>query len=61
MNAFWVGPELLNGVPESERSNRVGALLRPSFGRNEAVDRIEPIFDNEHEIRGYFVYTRTRR
>jgi hypothetical protein len=57
-NVFWMEPELLNGIPESERNARAASVIRSRFGRNETLVRVEPILDREQETKGYLVYTR---
>jgi len=58
LNVFWVDPELLNSIPESDRASRVQQMLRSRNGRRETVVRVEPIFGNEREIEGYTVFTK---
>jgi hypothetical protein len=56
---FWIEPELLAGVPESDRLARAGQLLkdRTPAGKKHAITRLEPIFDSEQEIKGYMAFT----
>lgn len=55
---FWVEPELLEPIPENERAGRVSSLLKAHYGKPETVIRIDPIFDNEHELKGYMAVTK---
>lgn len=55
---FWVEPDLLDSVPEPERGVKVEQMLKARFGRRESVVRLEPIFGNEREIKGYMAFTR---
>ena len=57
-NVFFVSPDVLTPIPESDRSKKVESLLKSRFGRPETVVRIDPIFDNEKEIRGYMAFTK---
>jgi hypothetical protein len=55
--AFWIEPELLDGVPEGGRLGRVDELVRrQGKTRNLRVTRVEPIFDAEQEVRGYMAF-----
>ena len=56
-NPYWIAPELLSGVPEADRVSRAAALVRErSGGKKLTVLRLEPIFDDEQEIKGYMAY-----
>lgn len=56
---FFVEPELLSGQDETARRVTVNQLIRGQAGaRNRSIDRLEPIYDHEKEIRGYLVYTK---
>lgn len=57
-NVFFVEPELVNPVPEAERSAKVESILKSRFGKKETVVRLLPLFDAEQEVKGYFAYTR---
>lgn len=58
-NVYWIEPELLNAVPEADRTAKAAQIMRASpYGRNEKLVRVEPIVDREQEIKGYLVYTR---
>jgi hypothetical protein len=59
-NVFWIEPELLSSIPESQRNSRVEALLKARFGKKESVVRLQPIFDAEDAVKGYMAYTRTQ-
>lgn len=57
-NAFYIDPELLAGVPASERVARATELVNKSrSGKKQNVSRLEPIFDAEKEIKGYMAFT----
>ncbi len=52
-NIFWVEPELVAAIPESQRLSRLGAILKDRTGKQQIITRLEPIFDSEKEIKGY--------
>jgi hypothetical protein len=54
---YWMEPELLTGVAESELTSRAAVLLRTRTGKKQTVVRLEPIFDAERDVRGYMAYT----
>lgn len=56
-NVYWMEPELLADVPEADRSNQAGALLKARTGKKQKLVRLEPIFDSEKDIRGFMAYT----
>jgi len=57
-NVFWVEPELLNSVDETQRGPKVEQELKSRFGKREPVIHVEPILGTEREVRGYMAYTR---
>jgi hypothetical protein len=57
-NVFWVEPDLLDSVPEPDRGSRVQQLLRSRYASRETVIRVEPIFGDERELKGYMAFTR---
>jgi hypothetical protein len=56
-NVFWMEPELLADVPEAQRPNRASALIKARTGKKQNVFRLEPIFDAEHDTKGYMAFT----
>ena len=54
---FWMEPDLLNGVPESQRLARASELVR-RYHNQAPLIRLEPISDPEGEVRGYVAYTK---
>jgi hypothetical protein len=54
-NDVWLAPELLAGVPESQRLARASTLVQNKFGRGYTVVRVQPILDPESEITGYML------
>jgi hypothetical protein len=55
--AYWLGPELLQGVPEADRPARATEILKTRSKRPAPVVKLEPIFDEEKEIKGFMAYT----
>src|SRR5438309_7282776 len=44
-STFWLEPELLSGVPVTERESKAAGLLKSKTGRKHDVTSVEPIFD----------------
>jgi hypothetical protein len=57
-SVFWVEPELLDSVPEAQRTVRLGEILSVRTGKKQVVTRIETIFDAEKEIKGYMAFAK---
>jgi hypothetical protein len=49
--------EQLGDVPEAQRAERAGILLRARTGKKYNVIRLEPIVDSEQEVKGYMAFT----
>jgi hypothetical protein len=58
-NVLFVDAEVLAGVPEPQRLNRLREFLKtqPSTAR-VSVTRVEPILDSEGELQGYMAFVR---
>jgi hypothetical protein len=56
-NAFFIEPELLEGVPESNWQATATAMVSARAGSRYTVKRVKPIFDSEQEIKGYMAFT----
>jgi len=57
-SAFLVDGALLEGVPESNRNQRLSDILRER-GYRVTVVRVKPIFDEEEqELKGYMALTK---
>ena len=54
---FLMGPEEFEGVSDTDRVQKAGALLNSRYKKHNVV-RLEPIFDSDQEIRGYLAVTR---
>jgi len=56
---FWIEPDLLAATPEPGRPARAQQLIHSqSAGKKHTLVRLEPIFDEEKEIRGYMAFAR---
>ena len=53
LDVFWLAPEMLQGVPESERASKATALIAKKLGRRIALVRLDTILDAEKEPTGY--------
>ena len=53
---FWLEPDLLVDLDDTQRLLRANELLRSRTGKGHRVTRLEPIFDSEQEVRGYMAY-----
>ena len=55
---YWIDPDMLNGVPESERLSKVSRILKARSRATKPVLRLQPIYDeSENELKGYVAYT----
>lgn len=57
-SVFWIEPELVSPIPESQRLVTLGKMLTTRTGRTQELLRVEPIFDSEKEIKGYMAFAR---
>jgi hypothetical protein len=57
-SVFWVETELANSFPEKERVAQLGKVLTARTGKKQDLIRVEPIYDSEHEIKGYMAFAR---
>ncbi len=55
---YWIEPELIAAIPESERLARVAAILKSTFHKPAMVTRLEPIYDSEQGIEGYMAFAK---
>ena len=57
-NRVFIATELLENVPEPQRSARAQTLIRRRTGKSWNVVRVEPIRDESaQEIKGFIAYT----
>ena len=57
-SAFWIEPELVSPIEESRRLGELGRILAQRTGKRLELTRLEPIFDSEHEIKGYLAWSK---
>ena len=58
-SVYFVSSELLAGVPEAQRADKLTELLRRrTSDRHLQVTRVEPILDSEGELQGYHAFAR---
>jgi hypothetical protein len=55
-SVFWIDPEVIASFSPEQRMDKVARLLATRTGKRQKVTRIEPIYDSEHEIRGYMAF-----
>ena len=53
LDVLWLAPEVLQGVPESEKASKATALIAKKLGRRIALVRLDTILDAEKEPTGY--------
>jgi hypothetical protein len=58
LDVYWFEPDLINPLPEAARASQAETMLRSKFGKKENVLRLEPIFDSEHDVKGYMAVTK---
>jgi hypothetical protein len=57
-NRVFIATDLLENVPDRQRSARAEALIHQRTGKSWHVVRVEPIRDEaEQEIKGFIAYT----
>lgn len=57
-SAFWIEPELITAIPEEKRLSEIGKILTLRTRKKQVMTRIEPIYDSEHEVKGYMAFAR---
>lgn len=56
---FWIEPQILSGVPESQLLKRATAVVDQRYKTRAAITAVEPIYDDaEQEIKGYMAFTK---
>src|SRR5262245_49841161 len=54
---FWIEPQLLMGVPETELVPKATTLVNTRYKTRTRIGSVEPIYDdNEQEIKGYLAF-----
>ena len=56
--SYWLEPELLNNIPEDQRTARASSILQAKYNKRQTVTQLQPIFNSEQELQGYIVFTR---
>lgn len=57
--SYWIEPELVTGSNPAEQHRTVEKLIHSQAGgKSLSVARVEPVYDQEKEIRGYIAYTK---
>ena len=58
-NVYVLDPELLAGVPETQRLATVAEILKTRAGvKKVEITRVETIYDSEKEIKAYMAFAR---
>jgi hypothetical protein len=54
---YWIEPQQLDGVPESQIAGRAAALINAKYKAHTAISSVEPIYDeSEKELKGYLAF-----
>jgi hypothetical protein len=53
LDVLWLAPDVLQGVPESEKASRATTLIAKKLGRSVTLVRLDTILDAEKEPTGY--------
>ena len=54
---FWIAPQLLDGVPDTDLVPKASALVKAQYKRRATVTRVEALKDSEDDVTGYMAYT----
>jgi hypothetical protein len=57
-DVFWIEPQLLEGVPEQQKTLRAGEVLGKYTGRKQQVTSLEAVYNSEEELTGYMAFAR---
>jgi len=57
-NGFWIDPQVLTGVPESEMLGKASAAVNAKYKTHTRILSVDPIFNDEQELEGYMAYTK---
>ncbi|MCC7154563.1 MAG: hypothetical protein IT161_08315 [Bryobacterales bacterium] len=55
---YWIDSHLLEDLPDAERPRRAQELIKAKTGPRGTVTRIEPIYDDEKDLRGFMAYVK---
>src|SRR5580704_8901622 len=54
---FWIAPQVLAGVPSTERTETAASQIKKQYNKRMTVTRVEPLMDAEMDVTGYMAYT----
>ena len=55
---FWIEPELVLPIPENERLQKLGEILKTRTGKSQVLTGLDPIYDSEKEIKGFMAFAK---
>jgi hypothetical protein len=53
LDVLWLAPDVLQGIPESEKAAKATALIAKKLGKGVTLVRLDTILDAEKEPTGY--------
>lgn len=56
--SYWLEPELLRSTPPELQRSRAAAILQAKNKKRQIVDQLQPIYNSEHELQGFIVFTK---
>jgi hypothetical protein len=56
--SYWVEPELLSNVPQEQQKAQAALILQTKSKKRHIVDQLQPIYNSEHELQGFIVFTK---
>jgi hypothetical protein len=57
-NGFWIDPQVLNGVPESDVLSKASAAVNAKYKTHTTIVSVDPIYNDEQELEGYMAYVK---
>jgi hypothetical protein len=57
-NGFWIDPQVLNGVAESDMLSKASAAVNAKYKTRTTIVNVDPIYNDEQELEGYMAYTK---
>jgi hypothetical protein len=57
--AFWIDPELIGAAAPDQWEKKIRPLLEKRAGRSITILKVEPVKDDEGNLKGYLVRTRS--
>jgi hypothetical protein len=55
---FWIEPQLLPNVPADQLLPRANEVVNRRYKTRATITAVEPIYDEEHELKGYMAFTK---